>query len=100
MTVTSPEPSAKPAPVAPVPFTPELVTAGANRAHTYESWARAVIAEAMERASASDDFDSDGVSVSADITIRPGSTLGRDPSVNFVCIDFELFGIHIHIEWD
>jgi hypothetical protein len=60
-----------------VPFTPQLVEAGANRAHTYESWGRAVIAEAMERASKSNDFESDGVSVNADITMRPGSTLGR-----------------------
>lgn len=82
------------------PFTPELVSAGANRAHTYESWGRAVIAEAMERASKSDDFDSDGVTVSADITMRPGSTVGRDPSTNSVCIDVEFLGIHIHIEWD
>ena len=59
MTVTAPT---TPTPTT-IPFTPELVTAGANRAHSYESWARAVIAEAMERASSSDDFDSAGVSV-------------------------------------
>lgn len=97
MTVTAPAPTTTPTPI---PFTPDLVTAGANRAHTYESWARAVIAEAMERASSSDSFDSNGVSVPADITIRPGSTVGRDPSTNSVCIDVEFLGIHIHVEWD
>jgi hypothetical protein len=84
----------------PVPFTRELVEAGANRAHTYESWARAVIAEAMDRAARTESFDSDGISVTGDITIRPGSTVGRDPSTNSVCIDVEFLGIHIHVEWD
>jgi len=47
MATTSPEVAA---------FTPELVSAGANRAHTYESWGRAVIAEALRRAAKSDEF--------------------------------------------
>jgi len=87
-------------PPAPVPFTSELVQAGANRAHSYESWGRAVIAEALERASKPDQFDSDGISITGDITIRPGSTAGRDPSINSGCIDVEFLGIHIHIEWE
>jgi hypothetical protein len=90
-----------PAPVAtPVPFTRELVEAGAMRAHTYESWARAVIAEALERVANDDTFDSDGMSVTGDITIRPGSTVGRDPGTNSGCIDVEFLGIHIHVEWE
>jgi len=99
MTVTAPTPTTPTTPTT-VPFTPELVTAGANRAHSYESWGRAVIAEAMERASSSDDFDSAGVSVPAEITIRPGSTVGRDPGTNSGCIDVEFLGIHIHVEWN
>jgi hypothetical protein len=91
MATTSPEVAA---------FTPELVSAGANRAHTYESWGRAVIAEALRRAAKSDEFDSDGVTVSADITMRPGSTAGRDPSTNSGCIDVDILGVHIHIEWE
>lgn len=91
MTITAP---------APIPFTRELVEAGVNKAHTYDSWARAVIAEAFERAASAESFDSNGMSVTGDITIRPGSTVGRDPSTNSVCIDVAFLGIHIHVEWE
>jgi hypothetical protein len=100
----SPPGSPTPTPTTPtattVPF-PELLAAGAGRVHTYESWARAVIAEALKRASASEEINSAGVSVPADITIRPES---RDPSVNFpfggsgTCGGAEVFGIRIHVD--
>ena len=81
-------------------FSSELVAAAAGRVHTYESWARAVIAEAMKRASTAEAFDAHGMTVSADITIRPEST-GRDPKLEWgtkTCGGIELFGIRLHVE--
>jgi hypothetical protein len=78
-------------------LTPDIVGAARIRAHTYESFGRAIVAEALRRAEIAETLDGDGVTLSTEFTVRPGSTAGRDPAVRSFCLDVDIFGASIHI---
>ncbi len=87
-TTTTPDPQV---------LTPEIVGAARIRAHTYESFGRAIVAEALRRAEMAESFSSEGVTLSTEFSVKPGSTAGRDPAVRSFCLDVDLFGVSIHI---
>jgi hypothetical protein len=78
-------------------LTPDIVGAARIRAHNYESFGRAIVVEALRRAETAETLDGDGVTLSTEFTVRPGSTAGRDPAVRAFCLDVDLFGVSIHI---
>jgi hypothetical protein len=59
-----------------VQLTPELLANGAVRAHNFESFGRAVVAEALRHASEGK-IDAAGTKIPTEITIRPSSVASR-----------------------
>ena len=90
MTVTTTTPD-------PLVLTPDIVGAARIRTHTYESFGRAVVAEALRRAEMAESFSGEGVTLSTPFTVKPGSTAGRDPAIRSFCLDVDILGVSIHV---
>ena len=79
-----------------VQLTPELLANGAVRAHNFESFGRAIVAEALRHASEGT-IDAAGTKIPSEITIRPSSVAGRDPTIRTVCIDVCVGPVCVHV---
>ena len=77
----------------------ELLANGAVRAHNFESFGRAIVAEALRNASERR-IDAAGTKFPTEITIRASSAAGRDPSIRSVDIEVCIGSIcvQVHIE--
>jgi hypothetical protein len=79
-------------------LTPELLANGAVRAHNFESFGRAIVAEALRQGEASfAEVDAAGTKIPTEITIRPSSIAGRDPTIRTVCIDVCVGPVCVHV---
>jgi predicted signal transduction protein with EAL and GGDEF domain len=77
-------------------LTPDLLANGAVRAHNFESFGRAIVAEALRQASSAK-VNAAGTKIPTEITIRPSSIAGRDPTIRTVCIDVCVGPVCVHV---
>lgn len=82
-----------------VNLTPELVSTGAARVHTYESFGRAIIGQALRAAAKSETLGTDAATIPTEITIRSSTTEDRGPVLRSGCIDVCILDVCVHVEW-
>ena len=83
-----------------VNLTPELVGTGASRAHSYESFGRAVVAHALRAAAKSGTLGALTTTVPAEFTVRSSTTEDRGPVIRSGCIDVCIFDVCVHVQWE